>query len=67
MNVEDVEIAKEMIDKRKRDEGTSCNLEKKKETQSPKQTSNGKRNLPSQRLSFTNFTLLIISIEQVLM
>ena len=36
MNAEDAIVTKELTDKRKRDEGTSCHLEKKKETQSSK-------------------------------
>ena len=32
MNAEDVVLAKEMKGKRKRDKGTSCNCDKKKET-----------------------------------
>lgn len=44
MNTEDTIIAREITSKRKRDERTNHYLEKKKETQSPKQTSDGKRN-----------------------
>ena len=65
MNTEDVVvIAKEMTNKRKRDERTNHHLEKKKkEIQSPKQTLDGKRNLPNPRSRFTNFTPLIMPFE----
>lgn len=43
LNAEDAVVTKEMTSKKKTDEGTSCLLKKKKETQSPKQTSDGKR------------------------
>ena len=66
MNAEDTAIAKEITSKRKRDERTN-HLFEKKEIQSPKQTSDGKRNLPNQRLRFTKFSPLIMPIEQVLM
>ena len=62
-NAEGAVVAKELTDKRKRDEGTSCHLEKKKETQSLKQTLNGKRNLPSRRSNLANLTPLIMPIE----
>ena len=54
MNAEDTMLAKEMKGKRKRDEGTINNCDKKKE-------------LLDKRLKFTNFTPLIMPIEQVLM
>ena len=60
-------LAKEMNRKRKRDEGTSSNHDKKKETQSVGQTTGKKKKLPSRKPKFTNFTPLIMPIEQVLM
>lgn len=60
-------IAKKMTSKRKRDEGTSHHLEKKKEARSIGQTSNRKKGLPDRRSWFTNFTPLVMPIEQVLM
>lgn len=51
----------------KRDERANCHPERRKQTQSLKQTLDRKRNLPSRMSSFTNFTPLIIPIEQVLM
>ena len=44
MNAEDAVFAKEMKGKRKRDEGTSGNHDKKKETQSVGQSTGNKRN-----------------------
>ena len=56
-----------MKGKRKRDEGTSSNRDKKKETRSVGQTVGKKKELPDRRPKFTNFTPLIMPIEQVLM
>ena len=67
MNAEDAVLAKEMKGKRKRDEGTSSNRNKKKETRSVGQTVGKKKELPDRRQKFTNSTPLIMPIEQVLM
>ena len=67
MNAEDAVLAKEMKAKRKRDEGISSNRDKKKETQSVGQTTGKKKELPNRKPKFTNFTPLIMPIEQVLM
>ena len=63
MNIEDAIVEKEMTGKGKRDEGTSCPPEKKKETRSARQTSDTKKNFLDQRSRFTNFTPLIMPIE----
>ena len=67
MNAEDAVLAKEMKGKRKKDEGTSSTRDKKKETRSVGQTVGKKKELPDRRPKFTNFTPLIMPIEQVLM
>ena len=67
MNPEDAVLAKEMKGKRKKDEGTSSNRDKKKVTRSVVQTIGKKKELLDKRLKFTNFTPLIMPIEQVLM
>ena len=67
MNAEDAVLAKEMKRKRKRGKGTSNNCDKKKETRSVGQTIGKKKELLDKRLKFTNFTPLIMPIEQVLM
>ena len=67
MIAEDMVLAKEMKGKRKRDEGTSSNHDKKKETQSVRQTIGKKKELLERKPKFTNFTPLIMTIEQVLM
>ena len=67
MNVEDAMLTKEMRGKRKRDEGTNSNRDKKKETQSGKQTIGKKKELLDRKPKFTNFTPLIMSIKQILM
>ena len=56
-----------MKGKRKRDEGTSSNHDKKKETLSVGQTIGKKKEVLDRKLKFTNFTALIMPIEQVLM
>ena len=66
MNAEDAVLAKEMKGKRKRDKGTSNNHNKKKETRSVGQTIGKKKELPDRKPKFTNFTPLIMPIEQVL-
>ena len=63
MNAEDAMLAKEMKGKRKRDEGTSSNCNKKKETRSVGQTSGKKKELLDKKPKFTSFTLLIMLIE----
>ena len=63
MNVEDTVLAKEMKGKRKRDEGTSSNRDKKKETRSVGQATGKKKELPDRNPEFTNFTPLIMTIE----
>ena len=67
MNAKDTVLAKEMKRKRKRDKGTSNNCDKKKETRSVGLTIGKKKELLDKRLKFTNFTPLIMPIEQVLM
>lgn len=66
MNVEDTVLAKELKGKRKKDEGTNSNHDKKKETQSVGQTTRKKKELQDRKTKFTNFTPLIMPIEQVL-
>ena len=67
MNAKDAVLAKEMKGKRKRDEGTSSNHDKKKETRSVRQIIGKKKEIPNRKPKFTNFTPLIMPIEQVLM
>ena len=67
MNAEDVVIAKGVTNKRKRDEGTSHNPDRKKETRGIGHALDKKNNLSDQRPKFTSFTSLVIPIEQVLM
>ena len=66
MNAEDAVLVKEIKAKRKRDEGTNNNWDKK-ETQSGGQTTGKKKELPDKKPRFTNFTPLIMPIKQVLM
>jgi len=63
MNVEDAMLAKEMEGKRKRDEGTNSNWDKKQETQSGGQTIGKKKELTNRKPKFTNFTPLIMPIK----
>ena len=63
MNSEDAVLVKEMKEKRKRDEGTSSNRDKKKETQNVGQTTGKNKELLDRKPRFTNFTPLIILIE----
>ena len=58
MNAKDAMLAKEMKGKRKRDEGTSSNRDKKKETRSVGQTIGKKKELPDRKPKFTNFRSL---------
>ena len=51
----------------KRDEGTSNNRDKKKETRSVGQTIGKKKELSDRKPKFSNFTPLIMPIGQVLM
>ena len=66
-NAEDAVTAKGVTTKRKQDEGTGHNPDRKKEAQSIGHTIDNKRNLLDQRSKFTNFTLLVMPIKQVLM
>ena len=56
-----------MKGKRKRDEGTSNNCGKKKETRNVGSATGKKEELLDKKPKFTNFTPLIMPIEQVLM
>ena len=67
MNAKDTVLANEMKGKRKSDEETSSNCDKKKETWSVGQITRKKKELLDRRPKFTNFTSLIMPIEQVLM
>ena len=67
MNAEDAMLAKEMKGKRNRDEGTSSNHDKKKETRSVRQTIGKKKQLLDRKPKFANFTHLIMPNEQVFM
>lgn len=66
MNVEDAVTAKGVMTKRKQDKGTSHNPDKKKEARSIGHTIDKKENIPNRRSKFTNFTPLVMPIEQVL-
>ena len=63
MNAEDAIIMKEMASKRKRDEGTSCHPNKKKEARSTGQTSDKKKGFLDQRSRLTNSTPLVMPIK----
>ena len=63
MNVKDVVLAKEMKGKRKRDNGTSSNHDKKKETWSFGQTTRKNTKLSDRKPKFTNFTALVMPIK----
>ena len=63
MNEEDAVIMKEMASKRKRDEGTSCHPNKKKEARSTGQTSDKKKGFLDQRSRLTNSTPLVMPIK----
>ena len=63
MNAKDALLAKEMKGKRNRDEGTSSNHDKKKETRSVRQTIGKKKQLLDMKPKFTNFTHLIMPNE----
>ena len=56
-----------MKGKKKRDEGTSSNYDKKEEMQSVGQTTKKKKELPDKKPKFTNFTPLIMPVKQILM
>ena len=66
MNAKDAVTIKGVISKRKRDKGTSSNLDKKKEAWSIGHTED-KKNISDRRSKHSNFTLLVMPIEQVLM
>ena len=57
MNAEDAVLAKEVKGKRKRDEGTSNNRNKKKETRSVGQATGKKKELPDKKPKFTTSLL----------
>ena len=63
MNAKDVVLAKEMKGKRKRDEGTNSNHDKKNKTQSVGQTIGKKKELLNRKPKFINFIPLIMPIE----
>ena len=63
VNAKDAVLTKEMKGKRKRDEGTSSNHDKKNETRSVGQAIGKKKELPDKKPKFTNFTPLIMLIE----
>ena len=67
MNAKDAMLAKEMKGNRKRDEGISNNHYEKKETRNVRQAIGKNKKLPDRKPQFTNFTPLIMPIEQVLM
>ena len=67
MNAKDVVIAKRVMTKRKRDEGTTHNLDSKKETRGTRHALGKKKNLSDRKPNFTSFTPLVMPIEQVLM
>ncbi|XP_075633719.1 uncharacterized protein LOC142606220 [Castanea sativa] len=64
MNAEDAVLAKEMKGKRKRDEGTNNNRDKKEKIRSGGRTIVKKKEPPDRKPKFTNFTPLIMPIEQ---
>ena len=57
MNAEDMVLAKEMKGKRKKDEGTSDNHDKKEETRSVRQTQGKRRNFRTGSQSSLNLLL----------
>ena len=59
--------AKGATTKRKRDEGTSHNPDRKKETRGTRHALEKKKNLLDQRPKFTSFTPLVMLIKQILM
>ena len=67
MNAEDAMTAKGLMTKRKWDEGTSHNLDRKKETRGTGHVLDKKKNLPDQRPKFTSFIPLVMLIKQILM
>ena len=67
MNIEYAVIAKKVMAKRKRDEGTSHNPDRRKEIGGIGHVLDKKKNLPDQRPKFTSFTPLVMPIELVLM
>ena len=67
MNAKYTVIAKGVTTKRKRDEGASHNLDRKKETRGTMHALDKMKNFPDRRPMFTSFTPLVMPIEQVLM
>ena len=67
MNAEDIVTAKGVTTKRKQDEGTSHNPDRKNEARSIGRVADKKKNLQDRRSKFTSFTSLVMPIEQVLM
>ena len=67
MNAKYTVIAKGVTTKRKRDEGASHNLDRKKETWGTRHALDKMKNFPDRRPKFTTFTPLVMPIEQVLM
>ena len=63
VNAEDAVLTKEMKGKRKRDEGTSSNHDKKNETRSVGQAIGKKKELPDKKPKYTKFAPLIMPIE----
>ena len=67
MNTEDAVTVKGMTCKRKKDKGTSRKPDKKKEAWNIGHAAEKKKNLSNRRPKFTNFTPLVMPIDQVLM
>ena len=67
MIAEDTVIAKGVTTKRKKDEGTSHNPDRTKETWGTGHALDKEKNLPNRRPKFTSFTPLVMPIKQVLM
>ena len=67
MNAKDAVIAKGVTTKRKRDEGTSHNPNRKREIRGAGHALDKRKNLLDRRLKFTSFTPLVMHIKQVLM
>ena len=62
-NAEDAVTAKGVTTKRKQDEGTGHNPDRKKEARSIGHTINKKRNLLNRKSKFLNFSFLVMPIE----
>jgi len=63
MNEEDTVIAKEVTTKKKKDEGTSHNPNRTKETWGTGHALDKKKNLQNRRPKFTSFTPLVMPIK----